>query len=98
VSRSDSHPALHEPSSAIHGDEDHFVPDGWDDVERGLCPCGEAVAWDEKTELWVPDRSLRVLVLTTEEVEHIRAAVDLKTFPMDTAALLAFELHLNEGD
>ena len=66
-----SHPALHEPSSIAHGRRDHFVPDGWDDLERGLCPCGEAVTWDHVSERWEADDLLVVLVLTRAEADTI---------------------------
>jgi ParB family chromosome partitioning protein len=50
----------------------HFVPVGWEETDRGLCPCGEAVRWDPSLERWVPDRTLVVLVLTEAEYQHLR--------------------------
>lgn len=51
---------------------DHYVPEGWDELERGICPrCGQTVRWDETTDAWVVDDSLTVLVLTEDEIEKI---------------------------
>lgn len=60
-----AHPALHTPPMLPH--EDHYVPDGWDGIERGICPCGEAVTWDAEVDRWEVDRTLVVLVLTHDE-------------------------------
>jgi hypothetical protein len=69
VSRDIAHPALHTPPFDPH--IAHFVPEGWEDFDRGLCPCGEAVTYDNENEMWVPDRSLRVLVLTKDEASAV---------------------------
>lgn len=73
--RDEAHPALHDPPSRPHGREDHYVPDGWDERGRGICPCGEAVRWSARRDLWVPDRSLRVLVLTKHEAALLSSIV-----------------------
>ena len=66
-----SHPALF-PTYFTH-EAGHLVPEAWDDMDRGLCPCGEAVSWDGPTETWRPDRTLRALVLTKDEIRTVRA-------------------------
>ena len=50
----------------------HFVPEGWEDTDRGICPaCGQTVRWmaydDEGGGRWEPDGTLTVLVVTEEE-------------------------------
>lgn len=57
------------PFQAWRGkDEEHCVPEHWEDLDRGICPwCGRTVRWDETTETWVLDPSLTVLVLTEDE-------------------------------
>lgn len=80
MSTPESHPALH-PNPGYHllasdeagtdGTGRHFVPSGWEDADRGVCPCGELVAWDGPSLSWIPDRSLRLLVLTTEEAKVV---------------------------
>lgn len=62
----DTHPALPETTARSH--RDHYVARGWEDLDRGLCSCGEAVRWDPAIDSWVPDRNLIVLVLTRDEV------------------------------
>lgn len=75
MSRDNAHPALHTPPVGRHQSDPtrHFVPEGWEDFDRGLCPCGEAVIWDATQDRWVVDRSLRVLVLTPDEVKALTA-------------------------
>lgn len=61
---------------AITG-EDHFVPEGWDELDRGICPrCGRTVLWNPATEKWEADESLVVLVLLDGEVKAIDNALD----------------------
>jgi hypothetical protein len=93
MSRDDAHPALHTPPIGLHSNtmgngpevKLHYVPEGWEDFDRGICPCGEVVVWKEGDEIvvpgnemanvpdimaggqWVPDRTMRVLVLTPTE-------------------------------
>ena len=51
---------------------DHFVPEFWEDLNRGICPrCGRTVTWNEERDRWLPDDSLTVLVLTEEEIDTI---------------------------
>lgn len=69
----------------------HFVPEGWEELDRGICPCGEVVAWDEKAEVWVPDRSLRVLILTQAETETLWSLSD-----HDLSETINRQLHYNE--
>ena len=88
--RCDSHPALHEPSS--HPGTGHFVPESWDVFDRGICPCGEAVRWDESEDIWVKDRSLVIFVLEREEANTLVAsAPDDETHWLLTRQLLANE-------
>lgn len=90
------HPAL--SANGSHGTdaddapERHYVPEGWEELDRGVCPCGELVRWDEAAERWIPDRALRVLVLTEAEAETLRAAA-----PADLALTVARQLILNES-
>ena len=78
MSRDSAHPALHTPP--MNGDEfldrttrphNHLVPEGWEDFNRGICPCGEVVVWNTSQELWVADRQMRVLVLTQRETRAV---------------------------
>jgi len=91
VSAGESHPALH-PNNGYHlvagdagnepadpGEGRHFVPVGWEEVDRGICPCGEVVRWEDSTERWVADRSLRVLILDEAQLDFLR----LYIYPMD---------------
>jgi hypothetical protein len=69
-----SHPALyawqgHDPDFS----KDHFVPEGWEDLDLGLCPRGEAVRWDADRDHWVVDRTLRVVVVRQEERDLVSA-------------------------
>lgn len=58
--------------TAITG-PDHFVPEGWDDLNRGICPrCGLTVVWNPEVEQWLPSDDLVVLVLHREEFQKIR--------------------------
>ena len=58
----------------VHGE--HFVPDGWEDLDVGICPtCGRTIRWDFERQAWVNDPSLTVLVLKEAEIEEIRTAV-----------------------
>lgn len=51
----------------------HFVPEGWEDLDRGICPvCGTPVSWNSEAEVWDFDPTLRVLVLEPHEVERLR--------------------------
>lgn len=69
----DAHPAMYAPYQRFHAEKpDHFVPEGWEDLGRGLCPCGEAVRWSDEVEAWVRDRTLRVLILTPDEVASVK--------------------------
>lgn len=57
-------------------EEEHCVPEGWEDLNRGICPwCGRTVEWDERLDDWVLDGKLVVLVLREWEVDEIRQAV-----------------------
>jgi hypothetical protein len=69
--RDDAHPGLHRPFGEGHSQDKHFVPEGWEDTNRGACPCGELVRWDEETDGWVPDRTLRLLVLERDEANAV---------------------------
>ncbi len=68
-----SHPALHPGITHDYpGPEPgHFVPEGWEELNRGICPCGEVVTWNGPSDQWVPDRSMKVLVLTGQELSRI---------------------------
>ena len=90
-----SHPAMH-PAGSIHAstaDGPHFVPVGWEEADRGLCPCGEAVRWDESTALWIPERTLVVFVLTADEAAHLRHDALMIE---DLEPMLDLQLALNE--
>lgn len=75
--RPNAHPAMYPAETGTHPtsptDPGHLVPEGWESFDVGLCPCGEAVRWDGATDRWVPDRTLRVLVLTPGDAGYIRA-------------------------
>lgn len=57
----------------------HFVPEGWEDLDRGICPgCGLTVSWCAEgvesplaPEGWYHDETLTVLVLTEDEVRWL---------------------------
>lgn len=54
-------------------EEEHCVPEHWEDLDRGICPwCGRTVEWDERLDKWVLDDTLTVLVLNEEEIARIR--------------------------
>lgn len=100
----ESHPALH-PNPGYHllasdrtgtdGNGRHFVPNGWDEADRGVCPCGELVIWDEASKSWIPDRSLRLLVLTQHEASLVvRAAIETEEGHLATT--IGYQLDLNE--
>ena len=56
---------------------DHFVPEHWEDLNRGICPrCGRTVVWDEAKDRWIPDPHLTVFVLTQEECEKLAALIN----------------------
>lgn len=85
-----THPALHEPVDiATH--ERHFVPDGWDDLDRGICPCGELVRWTGTG--WTVDRSLVAFVLTRDEATMMRWLVAHPDF----SGRLQAQLELNQS-
>ena len=91
-----SHPALHPSSSSYHasGDarySDHFVPNGWEAGDRGICPCGEVVAWRADGR-WIPDRTLVVLILTADEAKHLR---DDALMIEDLEPIIDQQLYLN---
>lgn len=93
-----SHPALHGGPSN-HGDEiddpiadDHFAPEGWEEVDRGICTCGEVVRWDYQLEQWVPDRTLKVLILAPDEAELVAQAVAGLSAGDETADVQNFDL------
>lgn len=69
MSRDMAHPALHTPP--LRRRHKHFVPEGWETLDRGCCPCGEVVVWDENRDRWQPDRTMRVLVLTPAEIKRL---------------------------
>lgn len=83
MSRDNAHPALHtpperqhiSPHSNIMGNDPelrkHFVPEGWEDFDRGICPCGEVVVWNASNDRWVANRQMRVLVLTQRETAAV---------------------------
>lgn len=49
-------------------EEEHAVPEHWEDLNRGICPwCGRTVTWDEQADKWVLDDTLTVLVVTPDE-------------------------------
>lgn len=53
-------------------DNSHFVPEGWEELDRGVCPrCGSTVVWEASSDLWREDASLRVLVLTAVETRTL---------------------------
>lgn len=57
-------------------DRSHYVPEGWEEANVGVCPhCDNTVRWDEDGESWVTDRTLRVLVLTSDEADAVRRSV-----------------------
>jgi hypothetical protein len=76
MSRDDAHPALHSPGvphqQLATGGPGHYVPEGWEDLNRGICPCGEVVFWSEGLDQWLPARAFRVLVLTPDEITALR--------------------------
>lgn len=52
--------------------DEHYVPEGWDELDRGLCPhCGQTVTWNEEAERWDLDPTLTVLVLTKDEFDKV---------------------------
>lgn len=94
-----THPALHDPAASSHvgdaapeADQHHFVPNGWEPVDAGICPCGEAVRWDAAAGRWIPDRSLVVLVLTADQARHLR---DDALMVEDLEPVLDLQLWLN---
>ena len=51
---------------------DHFVPEGWDEINRGICPrCGKPVSWNEAIDQWMHDPTLTVLILTRHEMDLV---------------------------
>jgi hypothetical protein len=94
MSRNDAHPALYAPNITHsqhdpNGGPEHFVPEGWEDFDRGLCPCGEAVMWNQVDERWEPERSLRVFVLTPSEAV---AARDMLALGNDGSVPFAYDM------
>lgn len=81
------HPALHDGITHEYPGKGpgHFVPEGWEDLEVGICPCGEAVRWNGELEQWEPDRTLTILVLDQGEVasvlDRLRRAGTTKALP-----------------
>lgn len=54
----------------------HFVPEGWEDLDRGICPgCGCTVTWNHHTAEWVLEPALTVLVLGQGEIEVLIGAL-----------------------
>lgn len=102
-----AHPALHTPPAytpELGSGHDHYVAEGWEDFNVGLCPCGEAVRWDgglvidgpdgpEVEGGWVPDRTLRVLVLTAEEALMV---VDGLPYATTLARMVRDQLDIQE--
>lgn len=66
----------------------HFVPEGWESLDRGQCVCGTLVSWDETTETWEPDETLRAFVLTQDEVLALVDSLSLKPPTGDWPAAL----------
>lgn len=91
------HQALHDGIPHNYpepGNPGHFVPEGWDDLDRGICPCGEIVVWDEATDRWNPDRSMVVLVLTAIEAKQLE--IYALSFNKDLHDVIDRELSLNQ--
>ena len=67
------HPALARPR-ALLTPHTHYVPEGWEALDVGACPCGELVQWEEDNDhgQWVVDRSLVMFVLTEAQALEIR--------------------------
>lgn len=90
----EGHPALHpqpgyhlRPEDAVadahskaFDNDRHFAPLGWEDVNVGACPCGELVRWDQATESWLPDRTLRMLILDEKDAETVSGRFRLVRF------------------
>jgi hypothetical protein len=72
-----THPALYPTSTTggHHADDPtgHFVAEGLEDLNVGICPCGNVVVWDELAERWLPDPEKIVLILDRPDVEHLLA-------------------------
>jgi len=66
----------YEPDS--HSDtRAHFVPEGWEEADRGICPrCGRTVRWDADSAEWILEPTMRVLVLTATEADVALGALD----------------------
>jgi hypothetical protein len=59
------------------GPPTHFVPESWEDLNRGICPqCGRTVSWDDETERWKIDPTLAVFVLGEDEISTADNALD----------------------
>lgn len=85
MSRDDAHPALHTPPLEPHNV--HYVPEGWEDFDRGVCPCGEVVVWNESGNIWLVARDYRVLVMSPDEVALLRRSL----IPSGVRAQLALQ-------
>lgn len=85
---SDNYTGLHGRSTFEKAERHrHFVPEAWEDLNRGICPqCGRTVRWEERLTAWVVDPSLTVLVLTDEEVRHVRIGLVLSALEADRAS------------
>lgn len=106
--RDDAHPALHSPTAGDHRSvfisphsnimgnspslKDHFVPEGWEDHNRGICPCGEVVVWNESGQVWLKARDYRVLVMSPDEVALLRRGL----IPSEVRAQLALQDEMTE--
>lgn len=51
---------------------DHYAIETWEDMNRGICPCGTTVVWNFDTDEW-EEAPLRVILLTDEEIESGRS-------------------------
>lgn len=85
------HPALYPgaPHPPETQPEIHFVPEGWEHFDIGICPCGAVVRWDNNGGRWTPMPTARVLVLTREDVEYLRTTLgkDIPEHLLDQIAL-----------
>ena len=52
--------------------DDHFAPEFWEDIDRGICPrCGRTVSWDAGNQKWRVRRNLNVVLLFDREIEAL---------------------------
>jgi len=77
-----NHPALYPAMTPTHthGLGQHFVPEGWEDLEKGICPCGTVVQWDRVNERWDEWHTAYVLIVNGPgfDLQDAMAQIDLQ--------------------